>query len=140
MCATTSPPAGDADGQALLARFKGRRLPMVDRVEVSIIEENQPRWLSFLNGEHDWMANAAGPLSRRIGAQRQAGAQPGQARASRPQRCRGRQRPAVLQHGDPVVGGYTPDKVALRRAIGLAYDVDREIRLCGAARPCRRRA
>jgi ABC-type transport system substrate-binding protein len=28
---------------------------------------------------------------------------------------------------DPVVGGYTPEKVALRRAIGLAYDVHREI-------------
>ena len=30
---------------------------------------------------------------------------------------------------DPVVGGYTPDKVALRRAIGLAIDIDQEIRL-----------
>ena len=30
---------------------------------------------------------------------------------------------------DPVVGGYTPEKVALRRAIGLAHDVDHEIRL-----------
>jgi hypothetical protein len=30
---------------------------------------------------------------------------------------------------DPVVGGYTPDKVALRRAISLAVDVDKEIRL-----------
>jgi ABC-type transport system substrate-binding protein len=30
---------------------------------------------------------------------------------------------------DPIVGGYTPDKVALRRAIGLATDIDREIRL-----------
>uniref|UniRef100_UPI0025E68C53 ABC transporter substrate-binding protein n=1 Tax=uncultured Methylibium sp. TaxID=381093 RepID=UPI0025E68C53 len=29
----------------------------------------------------------------------------------------------------PVVGGYTPDKVALRRAIALAVDVDKEIRL-----------
>jgi hypothetical protein len=27
----------------------------------------------------------------------------------------------------PVVGGYTPEKVALRRAIFLAYDVQREI-------------
>jgi ABC-type transport system substrate-binding protein len=27
----------------------------------------------------------------------------------------------------PVVGGYTPEKVALRRAISLAYDVDVEI-------------
>jgi ABC-type transport system substrate-binding protein len=30
---------------------------------------------------------------------------------------------------DPVVGGYTPDKVALRRAIGYAYDQQREIDL-----------
>ena len=30
---------------------------------------------------------------------------------------------------DPVVGGYTKDKVALRRAIGMAYNVDEEIRV-----------
>ena len=35
----------------------------------------------------------------------------------------------VLQHGGPVVGGYTPEKVALRRAIALAYDIEREIRV-----------
>ena len=29
---------------------------------------------------------------------------------------------------DPLVGGYTPDKVALRRAIALAYDIGGEIR------------
>jgi hypothetical protein len=33
------PAADDAEGQAMLARFKGRRLPLVDRVEISIIEE-----------------------------------------------------------------------------------------------------
>jgi ABC-type transport system substrate-binding protein len=30
---------------------------------------------------------------------------------------------------DPVVGGYTADKVALRRAIAMAYDVGDEIRV-----------
>jgi ABC-type transport system substrate-binding protein len=29
---------------------------------------------------------------------------------------------------DPIVGGYTPEKVALRRAVGLAYDIEAEIR------------
>ena len=29
-------------------------LPMIDEVEISIIEESQPRWLSFLNGEADF--------------------------------------------------------------------------------------
>ena len=47
------PAEGDAEGQALLARVKGRRIPMIDRVEVSIIEEDQPRWLAFLNGQHN---------------------------------------------------------------------------------------
>ena len=30
---------------------------------------------------------------------------------------------------DPMVGGYTPEKVALRRAISLGYDIGEEIRL-----------
>jgi ABC-type transport system substrate-binding protein len=30
---------------------------------------------------------------------------------------------------DPVVGGYTPDKVALRRAIALAIDIDQLVRI-----------
>jgi ABC-type transport system substrate-binding protein len=30
---------------------------------------------------------------------------------------------------DPVVGGYTPDRIALRRAICSAYNVDDEIRV-----------
>ena len=33
------PAADDAEGQVLLASFKGRRLPMLDRVEVSVIDE-----------------------------------------------------------------------------------------------------
>jgi ABC-type transport system substrate-binding protein len=35
----------------------------------------------------------------------------------------------IFNMEDPVIGGYTPDKVALRRAIGLALDVPREINL-----------
>ena len=36
---------------------------------------------------------------------------------------------ALFNMEHPLVGGYTPDKVALRRAIGLAYDMPNEIRL-----------
>jgi len=36
---------------------------------------------------------------------------------------------ALFNQDNPVVGGYTPQKVALRRAIALAYDSDKEIRL-----------
>ena len=123
------PAPDDAQGQALLARFKGRRLPMVDRVEISVVEESQPRWLSFLSREADLIErvpeefiNVAVPggqvapnLARKgVRAYRELGAD------------------AVLTYfnmEDPVVGGYTPEKVALRRAIALAVDLEAEIRV-----------
>ena len=43
----------DEYGAQAAARMKGRKLPLIDRVEVYIVEENQPRWLAFLNAEHD---------------------------------------------------------------------------------------
>ncbi len=116
------PAADDAEGQALLARFNGRRLPMVDRVEISVIEEEQPRWLSFLGGEAD--------LAYRVGYQFVDQAMPG-----------GKIAPTLAKRGvhgyrivepagnyflfnmeDPIVGGYTPDRIALRRAFGLGLD------------------
>ena len=50
---SAQPPEGDAGAQAIAAKLAGRKLPLIDRVEVYIVEENQPRWLAFLNGEHD---------------------------------------------------------------------------------------
>ena len=41
---------------------------------------------------------------------------------------------------DPVVGGYTPEKVALRRAISLGADVEREIRIVRRGQAHRRRS
>src|SRR4051812_4647401 len=45
--------ATDDVGREILAKLKGRRLPMIGRIEISVIEEEQPRWLSFVNGEMD---------------------------------------------------------------------------------------
>ena len=102
---------------------------MLDRVELAIIEESQPRWLSFLNAEQDLMdrvppefvhvalphGQVAPNLARRgIRLTRTLAAD------------------AVFTFfnmQDPVIGGYAPEKVALRRAISLAWDVEREIRL-----------
>ena len=123
------PAADDAEGQALLARFKGRRIPMIDRIEVSIIEEAQPRWLSFLNTEQDFLefmpedfitqAMPGGHLAPNLAKR---GIQPFQ--VLRPDVTL-----TIFNMEDPVIGGYTPEKVALRRAIGLALDTRREIAL-----------
>jgi ABC-type transport system substrate-binding protein len=116
------PAPDDAEGQALLARFKGRRLPMIDRVEISIIEEEQPRWLAFINGEAD--------VAYRVGYQFVGQAMPnGKVAPNLAKRgIRGYHvvEPAsnfyIFNLEDRTVGGYTPDKVALRRAIGLGID------------------
>ena len=116
------PAADDAEGQALLARFKGRRLPMIDRVEISIVEEDQPRWLSFVNGEAD--------VAYRVGFQYVNEAMPNGKVAPNLAK-RGVQGYKVVEAAsnflffnmeDPVVGGYGADRVALRRAIGLGMD------------------
>ena len=48
-------PGDDPKAQEILRMQKGKRLPMVGRIEISVIEETQPRWLSFLNEEMDMM-------------------------------------------------------------------------------------
>ncbi len=127
------PAAGDAPGQALLARFKGRRLPMVDEVQISIIEEAQPFWLSFQNAQIDIVGGQTGAVPGEYVNQAVPGGALAPNLAKRGIRM-GRQVNAdtamfFFNMEDPVVGGYTPDKVALRRAVSLATDIDRLIRI-----------
>ncbi|MFN9746162.1 MAG: ABC transporter substrate-binding protein, partial [Betaproteobacteria bacterium] len=122
------PAADDAEGQAIAKKLAGRALPLLDRVEIDIIETAQPRWLAFLNGQHD--------LIERMPSEFIDLAMPG-----------GRTAPHLAKRGirgvrtltsditflyfnmeDPVVGGLAPERVALRRAISLATDTGREIR------------
>jgi ABC-type transport system substrate-binding protein len=122
------PNPDDAAGQALAARLRGRPLPMLDRVELTIVEEAQPRWLSFLNRQIDvielppefvTLAAPNGQVAPNLGKDgvrlhREVGV---------------RTWYTYFGMENPVVGGYEPHQVALRRAIALAHDVEREIRL-----------
>ena len=120
-------PAADPLAQAAVAKLKGRKLPMIDRVEISIIEQPQPRWLSFVNREMDiiWqvpedftdIAIPNGQVAPNLAKQGV-------------YQLRYQRNDASMSYfamENPVVGGYTPEKVALRRALALAVDVKREI-------------
>jgi len=128
----SEPAADDKEGQAILARLKGRRLPMVDEVRVAIIEQSQPMWLSFLNTEVDALATNAGRVPPDFLGLAMPGGKVAPFLAKRGiQGIRNLNADTGLAYfnmEDPVVGGYTPEKIALRRAIALAYDVDSEIR------------
>lgn len=122
------PNEGDTAGQAIARQLNGRRLPMVDRVEIAIIEEAQPRWLAFLNGELDVMGvpgefvTLAAPNNQLAPHLAKRGI--GMGRTVMPAST---YTYFAMEH--PVVGGYTPERVALRRAVALAYDTEREISL-----------
>ena len=120
---------GDPTAVAIAQKLRGRKLPMLDRVEVYIVEENQPRWLAFLNEEHDLvdevpydLADLAIPNGRLAPSLARRGVQMDRGPRSVVD-------VAIFNVEHPVVGGYTPERVALRRAISLAYSVVDEIRL-----------
>ncbi len=123
------PAPGNERLQKIAQALKGRRLPLIDEVHISIIEEPQPRWLSFLNEEQDVMDNLPADFALSVIPNNQLA--PNLAKKGIQMVRYPRADVAVSYFGmeNPVVGGYTPDKVALRRAISLAVDVDREIRL-----------
>ena len=118
----------DASDQKLVAQMKGKKMPQVGRVEVSIIVEDQARWLAFKNLELDIM-NMEGPLA--------------------PQAILdGKLKPELVAKGimldrivdpeisyiywnlqDPVVGGLTKEKIALRRAMAMSYNAAEDIKV-----------
>jgi ABC-type transport system substrate-binding protein len=120
------PAPGDAEGQAILAALKGRRIPMVDRVEISIITEEQPRWLTFLNGGLDMTGVPAVAITQALPNNQLA---PNLARRgiglTRSLNADGVY--TFFNMDDPVVGGYDAPQVALRRALSLALDVPKLI-------------
>lgn len=121
------PNAEDAEGQDLLKQLKGRRLPMVDGVEITILNESQPRWLAFLNGQLDLLARMPAEFVPVAAPNGQLAPNLAK-RGIRMQRILNPDRTFhYFNMEDPLVGGYTPDKVALRRAISLATDVESEI-------------
>lgn len=122
------PADGDEQAQAIARELAGRRLPLAERIEIDVIEEAQPRWLAFVNGALDQLevpseftpvalpGDTLAPHLARRGVRLQRALQPDMVMT-------------YFNMLDPVVGGYAPGRVALRRAISLAYDSETELRL-----------
>jgi ABC-type transport system substrate-binding protein len=119
----------NADDAAIARSLKGKQLPLIGRIEIAIIEEDQPRWLAFLKRELDYLQ----PFPRDfLGELLDKG-------KLRPElAAKGIRHELLLRPNawweyfnmeDPVVGGYTPEKIALRRAISMSFNVEEFIRV-----------
>jgi len=123
------PGSNDPNDRSIVERMRGKKLPQIGRIEISIIEESNPRLLAFEKGELDFIAvptdlirNVLDPGDKLKPALSQQGITMWRA-----------VQPAIsytyFNMEDSVVGGYSKDKIALRRAISMAYNTDDEIRV-----------
>jgi ABC-type transport system substrate-binding protein len=117
------PAAGEQGDATTLARMKGKRLPQIGRIEISIIEESNPQLLAFDSRELDY-ANVPADLVPNV---LDAGNKLKPAYANQGVRLARLVQPALaytyFNMEDPVVGDYTPDRIALRRAIVMGFNV-----------------
>jgi len=120
--------SADPADEKLVASMQGKAMPQVGRVEIAIIEEDQSRLLAFNRGELDLM-NLEGPLAPSV----LDGDRLRPEYAARGVQLDRSVDPEIVytywNMTDPVVGGLSREKVALRRAMAMAYDPAEEVRL-----------
>jgi ABC-type transport system substrate-binding protein len=122
-------PGDNARFRAIADRMRGKRLPAIDGVEISIMEETQSRWLAFQRGETDieyQLAEVAPTFLTDDGRLKPEFARRGI------QLDRSTDAEIIylfFNMQDRTVGGFTKEKIALRRAIAMAYKIDDQIRI-----------
>jgi ABC-type transport system substrate-binding protein len=122
------PENADAPQQELIRNMRGKTLPQIGRIDISIIEESQPEILAFTQGDLDFIALGGDDTKRVL--------ENGKLRPDLAKRGIKHVRfgsPSVtftyFNMDDPIVGGYSTQQIALRRAIGMGFDVDELIRV-----------
>ena len=119
-------PGDDPIDKTIAARMRGLRMPRIGTIDISVMEEPQSSWLAFQRGELDLLnlPSTFAPVALPHGKLAPDLAQK-DVYLSRILL------PAInytaFNMRDPVVGGFTNEKLALRRAIVMAYDVDAEV-------------
>ena len=117
---------GSAADEAIVKQMKGKKMPQVGKVDISIIEEEQSRWLAFQDKQLDIDKLPQSAATAALNGVK-----------LKPElEAEGVRMDRVVDAGitftifnmrDPVVGGYSKEKIALRRAIGMAYSNTDEI-------------
>jgi ABC-type transport system substrate-binding protein len=122
------PDSADPGDKPLLDAMRGKRLPIIGRIEVNVIEESQPQLLAFNSNALDVLHVPRDLVAKVIAGDRLL---PEYAQRG-VQWQRGMMPALTYQYfnmEDPVVGGYTKDKIALRRAMVMGFNVDEYIRI-----------
>ena len=118
----------DPEDARIVRQMQGKKMPQINRIDITVLIEDQSRWLSFQSGGAD-LFQLEGPLAPKA-------------------LLNGKLLPELAAKGvqlsrlidpeisyyywnmeDPILGGFTKEKIALRRAIAMAHDIDEESRI-----------
>ncbi|MDE2428945.1 MAG: ABC transporter substrate-binding protein [Burkholderiales bacterium] len=121
-------PSADPDDQKIVAAMKGKRMPQIGHIIVNVMLEDQSRLLAFQKDETDLFQLYGGLAPQVLNG--------------------GKLKPEYVKKGvqisrivdpeqsmyywnmqDPVFGGFSKEKIALRRAMAMAHNVKEEIRI-----------
>lgn len=111
----------------LVAAMKGKKMPQIGRVEVSIIDENQSRWLAFNQKELDYLNVPEMFRPQVLDANRELKPEWKEQGVRLFKAIDPEITYTFFNFRDPLVGGFSKEKIALRRAIIMAYNLDEEI-------------
>ena len=118
----------DPEDQKIVTQLKGKKMPQIGRIEISVMSEDQSRWLAFQNDEVD-VFQLEGPLAPKalVGGKLKPELEKKGVTLSRIVDPEISYYYWNMKH--PVLGGFAKEKIALRRAIGMAHNVEEEIKV-----------
>jgi len=120
---------GNSRDEALATEMKGKKIPQIGRVEISIIEESQSRWLAFERKELDYLALPATFVGEALDESNNLKPKWVEQGVSLYRAVDPSVGYTFFNFRDPLVGGFAKEKIALRRAIIMGYDLPAEIRV-----------
>lgn len=119
-----SEPAWD---EGVISAMKGKTMPQIGRVEINVIEESQSILLAFQGRQLDTINLPSDLRERALDRNMKLLPDFAQRGVTLFQNADLDMTFTTFNFRDPVVGGYTKEKMALRRALIMAYDEPSEI-------------
>lgn len=113
--------------ERLAAEMKGKTMPQIGRVEISILEEFQTQWLAFRERQFDLLNLPSAFRTDAFDANDALKPELAAERVSVYSFIDPEVIYAFFNFRDPVVGGFAKEKVALRRAMIMGYPVHDDI-------------
>ena len=113
--------------QAAIKALAGKTLPLIDRIEVYPIEEEQPRFLAFMNVQHDYIEETPLAYVQELFANGKLSSAMQKRGVSRFPEMQPEITFDTFNMDDKFVGGYKPENIAFRRALVHAHDRPSEI-------------